>query len=26
MVVNGFIEMDSNDAGQEYYVFPGLAE
>lgn len=26
MVVNGFIEMDSNDQGQEYYVFPGLAE
>jgi TM2 domain-containing membrane protein YozV len=26
MVVNGFIEMASNDAGQEYYVFPGLAE
>jgi hypothetical protein len=26
MVVNGFIEMDSNDEGQEYYRFPGLGE
>jgi TM2 domain-containing membrane protein YozV len=26
MVVNGFIEMDSDDQGQEYYVFPGLSE
>ena len=26
MVVNGFIEMDSDEQGQEYYKFPGLAE
>ena len=26
MVVNGYIEMDSDDAGQEYYKFPGLEE
>jgi TM2 domain-containing membrane protein YozV len=24
MAVNGFIEMDSNDEGEEYYHFPGL--
>ena len=26
MVVNGFIEMDSDDEGQEFYRFPGLDE
>ena len=26
MVVNGYIDMDSDDDGQEYYKFPGLAE
>ena len=26
MVVNGFIEMDSDDDGQEFYRFPGLDE
>ena len=24
MVVNGYIELDSDDDGQEFYVFPGL--
>lgn len=26
MVVNGFIELDSNDDGEEFYRFPGLDE
>lgn len=26
MVVNGFIEMDSDEQGQEFYKFPGLGD
>jgi TM2 domain-containing membrane protein YozV len=26
MAVNGFIELDSDDQGQEYYRFPGVGE